>query len=321
MDADFDPYYIWLGIPPEEQPPDHYRLLGVSRFESNPDAVANAADRQMAHIRTLQTGKHGHLSQRLLKELAAAKICLLSAEEKKAYEAALGVREAVPPQPPATPAAPPVVARPSAQPPCSVAPSGQPLVRPHVGRADAWRTRLPKTCLHRVLQGDWLAVYASLLLVGLVIVWGKARYAEQESARQGPQKHSEVGSTHQLPPSVPKAEEPAPVPDSPPASATEDLPVGTRAASAPPADAVPLGVEQHEQYRRVPRPALPDSRCQSIFSSPARWSRPPGFSVRDSTIPGVPHPRKRLPFPQRHTGDPNTAALYSGDRAVRTSSS
>ena len=24
----FDPYHIWLGIPPEEQPPNHYRLLG-----------------------------------------------------------------------------------------------------------------------------------------------------------------------------------------------------------------------------------------------------------------------------------------------------
>ena len=29
----FDPYYRWLGIPPEEQPPDHYRLLGVKVFE------------------------------------------------------------------------------------------------------------------------------------------------------------------------------------------------------------------------------------------------------------------------------------------------
>lgn len=26
----FDPYHQWLGIPPKDQPPNHYRLLGVS---------------------------------------------------------------------------------------------------------------------------------------------------------------------------------------------------------------------------------------------------------------------------------------------------
>jgi hypothetical protein len=27
--SDFDPYYHWLGIAPKDQPPNHYRLLGV----------------------------------------------------------------------------------------------------------------------------------------------------------------------------------------------------------------------------------------------------------------------------------------------------
>ena len=30
MDEQFDPYHKWLGIPPEEQPPNYYRLLGVA---------------------------------------------------------------------------------------------------------------------------------------------------------------------------------------------------------------------------------------------------------------------------------------------------
>ena len=30
-DGAFDPYHKWLGIPPKQQPPDHYRLLGVER--------------------------------------------------------------------------------------------------------------------------------------------------------------------------------------------------------------------------------------------------------------------------------------------------
>ena len=29
MSAGFDPLYKWLGIPPDEQPPHHYRLLGI----------------------------------------------------------------------------------------------------------------------------------------------------------------------------------------------------------------------------------------------------------------------------------------------------
>ncbi len=27
MDPKYDPYYLWLGIPPEEQPANYYRLL------------------------------------------------------------------------------------------------------------------------------------------------------------------------------------------------------------------------------------------------------------------------------------------------------
>ena len=57
-DADFDPYYRWLAIPPEEQPPTLYRLLGVQPFESDPEVIAIAADRQMAHIKTFAAGKH-----------------------------------------------------------------------------------------------------------------------------------------------------------------------------------------------------------------------------------------------------------------------
>jgi hypothetical protein len=28
-----DPYDEWLGIPPKDQPPNHYRLLGLELFE------------------------------------------------------------------------------------------------------------------------------------------------------------------------------------------------------------------------------------------------------------------------------------------------
>ncbi len=81
-----DPYHVWLGIPPEEQPPNHYRLLGIALFESQPDVIATAADRQMGHLRTFQSGKHSTLSQRLLNEVAAARLCLLSPAKKAAYD-------------------------------------------------------------------------------------------------------------------------------------------------------------------------------------------------------------------------------------------
>jgi hypothetical protein len=92
MSAKFDPYYTWLAIPPDEQPPNHYRLLGVPCFEANADVIANAADRQMLHLRTYQSGKHGPLSQRLLNEVSAAKVCLLNAAKKAAYDGQLRQR-------------------------------------------------------------------------------------------------------------------------------------------------------------------------------------------------------------------------------------
>jgi WD40 repeat protein len=86
MTEAFDPYRKWLGIPPEEQPPHHYRLLGIGLFEDDPDVIEAAADRQMAHVQTYKTGKHSALSQRILNELAAAKLCLLDKSKKSGYD-------------------------------------------------------------------------------------------------------------------------------------------------------------------------------------------------------------------------------------------
>jgi hypothetical protein len=85
----FDPYHKWLGIPPKDQPPNHYRLLGIQTFEDDPDTIANAADQRMAHVRSFQSGKYSAISQRLLNELAAARVALLKPDRKSAYDAAL----------------------------------------------------------------------------------------------------------------------------------------------------------------------------------------------------------------------------------------
>ncbi len=82
----FDPYYEWLGIPPSEQPANNYRLLGIRPFEESAGVIANAADRQMGHLRGFAAGKHSKLSQKLLNEVAAARVRLLNAEKKAAYD-------------------------------------------------------------------------------------------------------------------------------------------------------------------------------------------------------------------------------------------
>ena len=86
MAEEFDPYLQWLGIRDTERPPNHYRLLGVEVFESDPDVISSAADRQMGHVRTFAGGTRADISQQLLNELSAARVCLLNAEKKEAYD-------------------------------------------------------------------------------------------------------------------------------------------------------------------------------------------------------------------------------------------
>ena len=86
--SDFDPYYKWLGIPLEEQPPTHYRLLGIQLLEQNAEVIEAAANRQMAYLQELSAGDaHIDEAQRLLGEVAKARVCLLNTESKAAYDA------------------------------------------------------------------------------------------------------------------------------------------------------------------------------------------------------------------------------------------
>ncbi|HEX7375941.1 MAG TPA: NPCBM/NEW2 domain-containing protein [Pirellulales bacterium] len=86
MADSFDPYYKWLGISPQEQPPNHYRLLSINLFENDLDVIDAAADRQMAHLRGYQTGQHSAASQKLLNECSAARIALLNPDKKVEYD-------------------------------------------------------------------------------------------------------------------------------------------------------------------------------------------------------------------------------------------
>jgi serine/threonine protein kinase len=89
MAAGFDAYHKWLGIPPEEQPPHVYRLLGVKAFENDLDVIANAADARMAHLRSFVQGPQGPIAENLLNQIAAARLALLDPQKKPLYDQAL----------------------------------------------------------------------------------------------------------------------------------------------------------------------------------------------------------------------------------------
>ncbi len=86
LEEAFDPYHRWLGIPPSEQPPNLYRLLGIAPLEHDLDVIESAADRQMAHVRGFQSGQRADLSQKLMNELSSAKLRLLQPDKKAEYD-------------------------------------------------------------------------------------------------------------------------------------------------------------------------------------------------------------------------------------------
>lgn len=104
----FDPYHKWFGITRAQQPPDHYRLLGIELLEADPDVIDAAAEQRMTFLRACASGAHVAESQKLLNEVAAARICLLNPQTKREYDAQLvGKRDTTPAsdhrQPPVVP--------------------------------------------------------------------------------------------------------------------------------------------------------------------------------------------------------------------------
>ena len=89
MSGTFDPYHAWLEIPPAEQPPHHYRLLGLPLYEGNSAIISLAADRQISFLESVDDSEHGFLADQLIKSIDAARTCLLDAQRKATYDAKL----------------------------------------------------------------------------------------------------------------------------------------------------------------------------------------------------------------------------------------
>ena len=97
--ADFDPYYRWLGIPAEEQPAHHYRLLGLTLFESDRAVIESRSLDQIDRVRKLQLVEDPEVVGSVLGALSLARSCLLDADQKAAYDAELFAQLSPPPLP------------------------------------------------------------------------------------------------------------------------------------------------------------------------------------------------------------------------------
>src|SRR4051812_44970794 len=113
----FNAYTQWLGIPPQEQPPTHYRLLGIKPLEADAAAIDAAARKVAELIKSKAVEPYVGAAKKLLIEVAAARTCLLDSDTKTEYDQSLQDRPVAAAQA-AAPAAPlrPIPIRPAAKP-------------------------------------------------------------------------------------------------------------------------------------------------------------------------------------------------------------
>lgn len=151
MAEEFDPYHKWFGIPPKDQPPTHYRLLGVDPFESDRDVITSAADMRMSHVRNFQTGKRSDLAKKIRNEISAARLCLLDPEKKSQYDELLRHPIGTPTPPPLIPT--PLIPTPTSEPvEPDQEPDPEPLAPPK-----------PKTTLYQ--KWTWLVLLSRSVLI------------------------------------------------------------------------------------------------------------------------------------------------------------
>ncbi|MCH8921599.1 MAG: hypothetical protein IIA67_00445 [Planctomycetes bacterium] len=211
MDDSFDPYLQWLGIRDAERPPNYYRLLGVAQLEGDTDVISNAADRQTAHVRTFQTGKYSDVSQRVLNELAKAKVCLLKADKKAAYDKKLSeklaaAQAAVAPTKVAEPAAGPLPVA-VAAPRVGAGGSGFAGVAVESGpsRPRSMADRAGRSSSKQNNKMLWLTAGLGLLFVGIIAAVVVAVYLGRGSGPSGiavgktPSKIESTGKTESEP--------------------------------------------------------------------------------------------------------------------------
>ncbi|MFP6576877.1 MAG: hypothetical protein VB912_17080 [Pirellulaceae bacterium] len=189
MSDEFDPYREWLGLAPDEHPVDHYRLLGLERFENDPTLVHQAADACMNKVRLHQTGPRGRHTQQLLNEIAAARVCLADAASKQAYDSQLTNEVTAAPQVGGVSAA-------QVPPPAPPRPPPAPLTGGQIEMATVAPVTSTTTVEEELeeTRGGWgkvvLGLFAVLLIAGGI--WGLGWWAgRQDTTEEQVQKKSD----------------------------------------------------------------------------------------------------------------------------------
>ena len=175
MPQEFDPYHKWLGIAPKDQPPHHYRLLGIDAFEDDRDVIDSAANRVMSYLKELATGDDAAHSQMLLNEVAQARLCLLNREKKAAYDKDLKPKLSPKKLPPRKkPEAPPAKEAPSPGPlpmtgPKAAAPAQAIPVAVRVEKTQAKEVKTKPKWPVPLVAGGAAALLVALLLIVVLL--------------------------------------------------------------------------------------------------------------------------------------------------------
>lgn len=126
----FDPYQRWLGIPPQDQPPHFYRLLGLELFEEDPEVIKAAAENAIAFIQQNAFGEELQKSQRLLKDIEKVAAYLMSPPHKAKYDKKLKAKLGMSPPEVTAPEAPTQSTSPQPKTAAPTSPSSQESPRP-----------------------------------------------------------------------------------------------------------------------------------------------------------------------------------------------
>lgn len=270
----FDPYHKWLGIPPKDQPPNHYRLLGVDFLESDLEVIDNAADQRSRHIRTFQSGPYQAYSQQLLNEIASARNCLVDRETKSIYDAQFRTEESAPLAIPLHVVAPHDPPLPTEAPALSSSPPLEGLTAPRVvSRARTSAGKNPVVEVVKIIAGGLAGLVLSLLFLSFVReewdMLGIARSMRDEAApTENTVDNSQDSSTdttgHNLP------EPSTPPPNSPP-------------PSLPSPNAMPAGPTSVEASMPSAPAVSPPAQESSSNDQPATGSAVPSDSPSPTT--------------------------------------
>jgi hypothetical protein len=171
--SEFDPYHKWLGIPETARPVSKYRLLGIDDFEDDSDVITAASDRQAIYLRTLQAGEHAALVAEMLNEVSQARVTLLNADQKAAYDEQLRKHQTsgLEPAPAPTPilqTPPPLPGVPSS----TLVDDSQPVTQPIAGSVVQSTDKPHRSEPREVWKGPAVIGILSLALLLLVLCGG-----------------------------------------------------------------------------------------------------------------------------------------------------